>query len=145
MKEEIMKKTLWILAAIGALLLAVAALRADEGAEKEAKEAAGAWLRLVDAGEYAESWKKAASLFQKQVTASQWKTAVENARGPLGKVVSRRLRRAEYRKTLPGAPDGDYVVLQYETSFEKKQSAIETVTPMKDGDGVWRVSGYYIK
>jgi hypothetical protein len=145
MKEEITRKALWILAAIGALLLVVAALRAEESPEKATPEAAGAWLRLVDAGEYAESWKQASSLFRKQVTAEQWKAAVESARGPLGKVLSRRLRSAEYRKTLPGAPDGDYVVIQYDTSFEKKKSGIETVTPMKDGDGVWRVSSYYIK
>ncbi len=44
-----------------------------------------------------------------------------------------------------GAPDGEYVVIQFETSFEHKRSAIETVTPMMDRDGKWRVSGYYIK
>jgi len=42
-------------------------------------------------------------------------------------------------------PDGDYVIIQFDTSFENKKSAIETVTPMLDKDGVWRVSGYYIK
>lgn len=50
-----------------------------------------------------------------------------------------------YTKKLPGAPDGEYVVIQYESSFEHKQSAVETVTPMLDKDGKWRVSGYYIK
>ena len=25
------------------------------------------------------------------------------------------------------------------------EEAVETVTPMKDEDGVWRVSGYYVK
>ena len=66
-------------------------------------------------------------------------------RDPLGKTTSRKLKSASYTKTLPGAPDGDYVVIQYETSFENKQSSIETVTPMLDKDGKWRVSGYYIK
>jgi hypothetical protein len=37
------------------------------------------------------------------------------------------------------------VILLFDASFEKKQSAVETVTPMKDADGEWRVSGYYIK
>lgn len=46
---------------------------------------------------------------------------------------------------LPGAPDGEYAVIQFETSFANKKSAIETVTPMKDPDGKWRVSGYFIK
>ncbi len=47
--------------------------------------------------------------------------------------------------SLPGAPDGEYVVISYETSFTNKKSAIETVTPMLDKDGKWRVSGYFIK
>ena len=29
--------------------------------------------------------------------------------------------------------------------FKKKDSAIETVTPMAEKDGGWRVSGYFIK
>jgi hypothetical protein len=67
------------------------------------------------------------------------------ARAPLGKVLSRTLKSATYATSLPGAPDGEYVVVKFDTSFEKKQSAIETVTPMKDPDGRWRVSGYFIK
>ena len=50
-----------------------------------------------------------------------------------------------YAEALPGAPDGKYVVVQYRTSFERKESAVETVTPMLDEDGRWRVSGYFIK
>ena len=30
-------------------------------------------------------------------------------------------------------------------AFENKASAVETVTPMLDTDGIWRISGYYIK
>jgi ribosomal protein S17E len=37
------------------------------------------------------------------------------------------------------------VVIQFKTSFEHNPDAVETVTPMKDSDGQWRVSGYYIK
>ncbi len=37
------------------------------------------------------------------------------------------------------------VVVQYRTSFQNKTNAVETVTPMRDPDGVYRVSGYYIR
>jgi len=37
------------------------------------------------------------------------------------------------------------VVIQFQTSYENKKSAVETVTPMVDPDGEWRVSGYYIR
>jgi hypothetical protein len=29
--------------------------------------------------------------------------------------------------------------------FENKAAAVETVTPMADPDGAWRVSGYFIR
>ena len=66
-------------------------------------------------------------------------------RGPLGKLISRKVIGTEYRTELPGAPDGEYLIIQFATSFEHKQSAVETVTPMRDREGTWRVSGYYIK
>jgi hypothetical protein len=37
------------------------------------------------------------------------------------------------------------VVITFETAFENKASAVETVTPMLEKDGKWRVSGYFIK
>ena len=66
-------------------------------------------------------------------------------RKPLGKLISRKVKTNVYTSSLPGAPDGDYVVIQFDTSFENKKTAVETITPMLDKDGVWRVSGYYIK
>ena len=63
----------------------------------------------------------------------------------IGKTYYRTLKYKKYTTTLPGAPDGEYVVIQYQTSFERKKSAIETVTPMRDKDGKWRVAGYYIR
>jgi len=113
--------------------------------EDLAQTSAQSWLALTDAGKYAESWQEGSALFKSAVTQSQWVSAVTSARTPLGKVLSRKLKSATYTKTLPGAPDGEYVVIQYDTSFENKKEAVETVTPMLDKDGKWRVSGYFIK
>jgi hypothetical protein len=66
-------------------------------------------------------------------------------RKPLSKLVSRKIKRKTYTTSLPGAPDGEYVVIQFETSSENKKSAVETFIPMLDKYGNWRVSGYYIK
>jgi len=120
-------------------------LVSEESAEKIAEKAARSWLALGDSGKYSASWSEAAQLFKEKVTLQQWESALQSVRTPLGKVDSRKLKNTHYTKTLPGAPDGEYVVIQYETRFEKKKSALETITPMKDKDGQWRVSGYYIK
>jgi len=60
-------------------------------------------------------------------------------------LVSRKVKSRQLVDKLPGAPDGKYVVIQYDTVFAGKASAVETVTPMLDRDGTWRVSGYFIK
>jgi hypothetical protein len=126
-------------------LWAAPAAFADEASEKAAVLAAGKWLTLVDAGRYADSWKEASSLFRKQLTPEQWNQALQSARTPLGALHARKLTSARYMTNLPGAPEGEYVVIQYETDFENRKSVVETVTPMKEKDGTWRVSGYYIK
>ena len=118
---------------------------AHESAQQEAQQAAESWLSLVDAGKYDDSWSAASSLFRKAVTQEQWRSAFRSARDPFGKVKTRVLKSATYSTSLPGAPDGEYEMIQYETAFEHKQSAIETVTPMLDTDGRWHVSGYYVK
>jgi hypothetical protein len=125
--------------------LVAAPIRAAEAREDAAQAAAESWLALVDGGKCQESWKEAAELFKHAVTAEQWEQAVSAVRGPLGEVVSRKVKSRKHAHELPGAPDGEYVVIQFETRFEKKASAIETVTPMLDPDGTWRVSGYFVK
>jgi len=75
----------------------------------------------------------------------KWKEMLEPVRTPLGKVVSRSLKSADYKTSLPGAPDGQYFVVQFNTSFQNKKEAVETVVPMLETDGSWRVSGYWIK
>jgi hypothetical protein len=113
--------------------------------EDEAQTAADAWLALVDKGSYGDSWEQAATVFKTAVRKDDWNRAVATARGPLGKVISRKLKSRRYTERLPGAPDGKYVVIQYDTVFEQKSSAIETITPMADSDGTWRVSGYFVR
>lgn len=118
---------------------------ASEEAEARAVEAAEAWLAIVDQGDYEKSWEEAAELLRNAVTKGQFGQSLGAARGPLGEVQSRKVNSTQYATELPGAPDGEYVVIQFETSFAKKQNAVETVTPMLEADGAWRVSGYYIR
>ena len=127
------------------LLGICSAAQAQQKPEQLAQQSSDAWLALVDSGKYADSWQEASQLFKAAVTKEQWQNALRQTRDPLGKMLSRKLKSATYKTTLPGAPDGEYVVIQYESSFEHKQSAVETITPMLDKDGKWRVSGYFIK
>lgn len=124
---------------------ATAEAAGNEAAETAAVAAAEAWLALVDAGSYAESWDGAAKLMQGAISKADWETSLTGVRTPLGKLVSRKVSNKTYATSLPGAPDGEYVVIQFETAFENKAAAVETITPMKEADGSWKVSGFFIK
>jgi hypothetical protein len=118
---------------------------ADSVQKKDALAAAKNWLTIIDKGDYAESWKEAAEYFKTAGPEEKWEQSLTAVRKPLGNLISRKVKSATYRTSLPGVPDGQYVVIQFKTSFEHKKSAIETVTPMLDKDSKWRVAGYFIK
>jgi hypothetical protein len=146
--RRVCPSTLKIVTAFSLLMLlraTCAQATAQQKPEQLAQQSSESWLALVDSGKYAESWQECAQIFQASVTKEQWQSALRASRDPLGKLLWRKLKGATYTKNLPGAPDGEYVVIHYESSFEHKQAAVETVTPMLDKDGKWRVSGYYIK
>jgi len=112
---------------------------------RAAQGAASQWLKLVDSGNYAQSWDQAANLMKANIAKEQWQAMLNQNRAPLGVLLSRKLTSVEYKEDLPGAPAGHYVVLQYESRFQNKASVLETAAPTLDKDGTWRVSLYYIR
>jgi hypothetical protein len=128
-----------------ASLLFSAAFAQDVAAKREAAEhAARTWLALVDGGDYGQSWQEAASFFQSKVSKADWQKALQQARAPLGAAGHRTLAGSVYQTDLPNAPKGEYVTVQFKTEFVNG-AFIETVTPMFEKDGKWRVSGYFVK
>ena len=140
-----MKRIVFVLLFLGILNMLGCSKSSNPEAEANALAAAEAWLTLVDSGQYAESWDEAAQYFKGAVPKDKWLQTMNAARTPFGKNTSRKLKSKHYKTSLPGAPDGEYVVIKFKSSFEKKKSAIETITPMLDNDGTWRISGYYMQ
>lgn len=135
---------------VGALLLVLACClpavsQAAQTANADAQQSAEAWLVLTDGGNYEESWETAGSYFKGQLTREYWEQALQGTRTPLGALESRTLKSATAASSLPGTPDGEYVVMEFDTSFEHKESGVETVTAVKETDGVWRIVGYFIR
>lgn len=133
----------YVAAIILALVIPVAASAASAGRE-EATAAAKSWLALVDTGGYAQSWKTASPLFESHVTEAQWAAAAKAARDPLGAVVTRNVAGVDFATTLPGAPDGQYAVVTFDTKFADKAAATETVALAMDG-GSWKTAGYHVR
>ncbi|HEX7120082.1 MAG TPA: DUF4019 domain-containing protein [Longimicrobiales bacterium] len=117
----------------------------DGRADSEALAAADRWLALIDRGDAEASWSAAAALFQSGVDEARWTQALVSAQRPLGRPVARDVASVRYATELPGAPDGEYVVIEYATTFERKRNGGERVVVMKEADGAWRVAGYHVR
>lgn len=108
------------------------------------EKSARAWLALVDAGKWDQSWDAASTMFKSQVTAAKWASMIEPVRKPLGTLATRSLKGAKQTNTLPGAPDGDYVMMQFTTAFSAQSSTTETIVLVREGSD-WKVAGYFIR
>jgi hypothetical protein len=107
-------------------------------------KASDAWLPIIDAGKYGESYDGFCVVAKMVLTEDKWVKTNEQVRAPLGKLVSRALKSKQYLSGLPNGTQGQFVILQYETEYANL-NATETVTTMLDKDGQWRIAGYYIR
>ena len=128
--------------------LAAGSLAGQDQDEEAAKEAAlastTAWLEIVDAGDYEGSWNAAAVGFQQAVPIATWVVQVQGARNPFGEFGERTLMSSQYLVDPPNTPPGTYVIIRFRTVVARGGHVIETVVPMLDTDGAWRVSGYFV-
>jgi hypothetical protein len=114
-------------------------------AVQKAADAAEPWLMLLDRGEYAQAWETASNVLRRYDGRRDFIKIVGDKRKPFAKVVSRQLEAKRFATTLPGAAEGQYVVLEYKVVFADNKSAVETVVLALGGDKKWRVSGYQIE
>lgn len=108
-------------------------------AETDALQSARAWLALVDAGRWNESWNATGKAFRKLNTSKTWASVSEDVRTPLGAALS---RTATSQESVPAPPYG-YEMVKFRTSFANKPATIETVTLSREGAS-WKVVGYII-
>jgi hypothetical protein len=127
------------------MLVCSTAIAQDSASVAEAKAASANWLALADAGNDGAAWDQAADAFRAAIPRANWESTAKVLRAQFGAVKLRTVESATYATSLPGAPAGEYVVIQYLTRLEGDRTAVETVTPQRAKDGSWKVSGYFIK
>jgi beta-lactamase regulating signal transducer with metallopeptidase domain len=137
------------------LILAIAGfiihpIHAEDAADPRpaAVAAMQTWLQEIDQSRYPQSWKDASASFQKAISSDQWVAALNSVRTPLGKCTARKLASSLHQTEVPGPTGplkGDFVVAQFNSSFDNLAYAVETVCFEKAPDGTWKASGYYIK
>src|SRR5690606_21737815 len=112
--------------------------------EQAAQRAAEAWLALIDAGKFAESWQAAGSMFQQAVTSEQWTQQGAAVAAQLGAFQRREFQNARYTTELPNAPAGEYMVLMYSSAFANLPNAREVAVLQLENEA-WKVIGYFVQ
>ncbi len=112
--------------------------------ELAAQRQALGFLGYLDQGRFADSYAYTSMLIRTQLDRDAFSTQIQKTRVNTGALQSRELIDSAYSTTVPGAPEGQYVILHYHASFANRQDAVETVT-LAFAKGYWRVAGYYIK
>ena len=126
---------------IGSLMLSGGAY-ANEDEAKAGSLAAQQWLEMVDSGNYKQAWSSAHGFLQGTVPEDKWVKNATKERNKLGAVIERTLTSSKYTTKLPvpGAPEGEYVISTFDTTFKKKGRKLEVVIVAKTDDGLWQVT-----
>ena len=137
--ETLMKK---LLAVVWLLVLfmspATAATSDQTGDIAKAQQIAEAWLHLLDAGRYGDSWDAASSFWTADHTKEKTARILKEWREPLGQIQSRTTLNAEFLVV----PDGDCVHLVFASAFSNKPRHVETVDMLREADGEWKVASW---
>lgn len=131
------------LAALASCLF-VPLARAQDPRSAAAQDAARDWLAIVDRFDATASYKEAGAAFRTALSPQAWSAALTKARVPLGAVLTRTAVQTRFAGNVPGQPAGEYALIIFRSSFEKKKAARERVTLAVDGYH-WRVVGYTIE
>lgn len=121
------------------IIFPLLAQQPDEENEQAATRAAERFFELVDADRFADGWEMAAAPMKEEIGRQEWVETLQKFRDKAGLVVSREKSKA----TAHENEDGEYIVLTYETNFEKLKNVEEILTVMLTENGDWRVASYF--
>lgn len=132
---------------VACLFIIIFPLLSERPATEKAAQAtivAMDFLHLIDAGKYTESWQITAAMMQEKVSQEEWVERLTRTRAQTGELVERTEKSVSYSTTAQDSPDGEYLLLTFETKFQRAENIAEYVTVMLEDDR-WLVAGYFIK
>ncbi len=110
----------------------------------DALQVAKKYVETIDAGKYAESWQMGDAIFQRTASSNEWSLALSASRGRLGAVKLRTLKDEKPAWNPAGLPPGAYMVVEYNTAFDRAPNSGELLTLRQGEDGKWRVLTYQV-
>lgn len=102
----------------------------------DARAATESFMKLMDAEEYSAAWNASAESVRKETPKMAWNLLSSAVHMPLGTAKGHSYKSASVK---PGT-----ITFEYIGNYENNHNVQESVTTVREKDGVWRVSGYGI-
>jgi hypothetical protein len=137
-----------VVAAVAAVFISGCAQKRNipkdiDGAKLEA--ISSAWLSKLDNGWFQQCYDETSQKLKDGLDKNQWLNNMITYRKPLGTADKRQEINMIYEPEIANVGKGDFVIIQYAAIYQQKLAVIEAVTLIKEEDGSWKVSGYWIK
>lgn len=100
---------------------------AESLSQAEAENQARGFLQLLDQGLQDQAWFAMTPAFQALNDRTRWESRQQVIRTSYGSLTFRQLRRVSYRQTFSLSPDGEYIMVQFQSSYQRKAETVETV------------------
>ena len=117
----------------------------DKKSEEKAIQNSINWLTKLDNSQYFESWESGSIHLQEGIEQYRWASAMKISREPFGNIISRELNSINHTTKVSGLPDGEYLIIEFNVSYEHRDQAIEKTISVKEKDNTWKVARYIIK
>jgi hypothetical protein len=122
---------------LAAMLLASGGVFAQGAKEvSDARAATEHFMKLMDAEEYSAAWNSGAESVRKDMPKLAWNLLATTVHLPLGTLKGRSYRSATVKPAT--------ITFEYVADYDNNHNVRESVTTVREKDGVWRVSGYGI-
>ena len=141
----VIARKLLLTAPLALLFVVWDAALAQDAQTSTVQSIARAWLALTDRDDAAASYETAGTKFKSTMTRDRWIETLAQERAPRGAVERRSVFKTDFVMSFPGAPEGNYAIVLFRTSFATRSDSSETVTLEREPDGNWRVVGYFIR
>jgi hypothetical protein len=100
---------------------------AESYSKDQLREEAIIYLELLDQGRFAEAWQVMLPIFQALEPRVQWHNRQQAIRAAYGALEFREFFLIEYRDHYILSPDGEYIIVQFKSSFQHKAATTETI------------------
>lgn len=90
-------------------------------------EQADSFVTMLDQQQYDDAWLATSQHFQGLTNQQEWFARQHLVRSAYGPLASREFYRLDYRRSYHESPDGQYVIVQFKSSFSNKAHSIETI------------------